>query len=78
VAAGDAVAALDVGQGSVNASLDVKVQIGERRVKLAQLRELTDRLQRTLAALASQLAGGTPPGMTSKSSKLRSAVCRLV
>lgn len=47
----------------MNASLDVRVQVGERRVKLAQLRELTDRLQRTLAALSSQLAGGTTPGI---------------
>jgi hypothetical protein len=47
----------------VNASLDVKLRIGDRRVKLTQLKELTDRLQRTLAALASQLAAGAPAGV---------------
>ncbi len=47
----------------VSASLDVKVQVGERRVKLAELRELSDRLQRALGALATQLAGTTTPGI---------------
>jgi len=47
----------------VKASLDVKLEIGEKRVKLAQLRELSDRLQRALGALASQLAGSPTPGI---------------
>jgi hypothetical protein len=47
----------------VNASLDVKLRIGDKRVKLGQLKELTDRLQRTLAALANQLAGSATAGI---------------
>jgi len=47
----------------VKASLDVKLRIGDKRVKLSQLKELTDRLQRTLGALAHQLAGGAAAGI---------------
>jgi hypothetical protein len=47
----------------VQAALDVKLQVGEGPVKLGQLKELTDNLQRTLATLASQLAGKTDPGV---------------
>ena len=47
----------------MNAALDVKLRIGEGAVKLGQLRELTDNLQRTLGALASQLADTTRPGI---------------
>lgn len=47
----------------MKASLDVKLRIGDRRVRLAQLKEVTDRLQRTLSALANQLAGGATAGI---------------
>ena len=47
----------------MNAALDVKLRIGEGAVKLGQLRELTDNLQRTLGALASQLADTARPGI---------------
>lgn len=47
----------------MEASLDVRLQVGEKRVKLAQLRDLSNRLQRALGALASQLAGGVAPGI---------------
>lgn len=45
------------------ATLDVRVRIGEARVKLAQLKELSTQLQRTLAAVASDLADSTTPGV---------------
>jgi hypothetical protein len=51
------------GQLAVKASLDVKVRVGEGKVKLGQLRELADRLQKALTALASQLAESTTPGI---------------
>jgi hypothetical protein len=41
----------------VQAALEVKPRVGEGAVKLGQLKELTDNLQHTLLALASQLAG---------------------
>lgn len=44
-------------------ALEVKLRIGEGRVKLVELKELTDRLQRTLAALASHLADSPTPGI---------------
>lgn len=48
---------------SIPESLDVQVSIGERAVKLFHLRKLTDRLQRALRALASELAGSAAPGV---------------
>jgi hypothetical protein len=47
----------------VKASLDVKLRIGAKRVKLAELKEVTSRLQRALAGLATQLAGQAKPGI---------------
>ena len=47
----------------MKAALDVRLRIGEGAVKLGQLKELTDNLQRTLVALASQLAGTPQPGI---------------
>jgi transposase len=45
------------------ATLDVKLQVGEGAVKLAQLKELSTQLQRVLAAVASHLAESTTPGI---------------
>lgn len=47
----------------MQAALEVKLRVGEGAVKLGQLKELTDNLQRTLVALASQLAGTPRPGI---------------
>ena len=47
----------------MSTSLDVTLRIGEGAVKLVQLKELTEKLQRALGALASQLAGGPASGI---------------
>jgi hypothetical protein len=46
-----------------DATLDVKLRIGDGAVKLAQLKELSAQLQRTLAAVASHLADSLTPGI---------------
>lgn len=45
------------------ATLEVNLRVGDGPVKLGQLKELSDRLQRTLVALAGQLAGEPSPGI---------------
>ncbi len=50
-------------QRLVSAALDIDLRVGQAHVKLAELRELTDRLQRALAAVAKHLAGGAESGI---------------
>lgn len=45
------------------ATLNVKLRIGDERIKLAQLKELSTQLQRALSAVASDLADSTTPGI---------------
>ena len=47
----------------MQAALEVKLRVGEGAVRLGQLKELTEKLQRTLVALAGQLAGTPEAGI---------------